>query len=270
MSQQHAATYGRVGGRIFIRLAIVVVSLLLIRVVVDQLPMIRRASPIVISSNLTPEQQLLLAQTQAQLAQSGQALPNYQQLAGLPGYILPVWVANAAIDTIIFAAMLLSVAELSREMRRRARRLPEAGAMLFLAVLAVVVALAYLSYQSVVTPLLGADAGLYDWFFLVFGVVPIAGLIVIGYRKLEVITDMVFHSTQRTVTGDPGAFRQLAPATCAGCGQTLTTGAKFCAGCGAPVPATEGRPTFCSACGVKNEGAAKTCVSCGAPLAAAS
>jgi len=245
-----------------VRLAIVVAALLLVRIFVDHLPMFHHASPIVVSATLTPEQQQFLARIRLQQARTGPAFPD-DQLIGQPGYILPVSLADAAIDTLIFIAILLGAAELGRQLRSHARRLPEAGPMLFLLVLAVVTALAYGSYAGVILPLLGTDYGLYDWLFVVLALIPVLTVILIGYRKLDVMTDIVLHSARQAVSG-VGVPRQTDQADCPSCGTALPSGARFCAGCGTPIPAREAPPNFCVSCGARNDGSGGRCASCGA------
>jgi hypothetical protein len=249
-------------GRRFVRLAIVVAGLLLIRIFVDQLPMFHHASPIAVSATMTPEQQQFLARIRVRQAQSGEAFPD-DQLIGQPGYILPVSLANAAIDTLIFIALLLGAAELGRQLRAHARRLPEAGTMIFLLVLALVAAFAYGSYAGVILPLLGTDYGLYDWLFLVLALIPVLAAILIGYRKLDVMTDMVLHSARQAV-GAVGVPPRTDQANCSSCGTALPSGARFCAGCGTPLSARDARPLFCTSCGARNDGSGGRCASCGA------
>jgi len=255
-------------GRRIVRLAIVVVALLLVRIFVDQLPMFHHASPIVVSATLTPEQQQFLARIRLQQAQAGQAFPD-DQLIGQPGYILPVSLADAAIDTLIFITILLGAAELSRQIRSHANRLPEAGAIVFLLILTMVTALAYGSYAGVILPLLGTDYGLYDWLFVALALIPVLAAILIGYRKLDVMTDMVLHSARQAVSG-VGVPRHMDRADCPSCGTALPSNARFCAGCGTPIPAREARPLFCVSCGARNDGSAGKCASCGTPSVASS
>jgi hypothetical protein len=215
------------------------VGLLIVRLVIGHLPMLQNASPIVLMTNGFPT-----------------------------GAITPMALAFAVIDTVIFGALILAVMDLCAMIQTRSKRLPEGGNLLFLATLIIVVALAYRSYAGVIQPLLGADLWMYDWAFLIVGILPVIGLALVAYRNLDAITEAVFHQTQ----GGDGHTSPTAPAanTCAGCGKELPRDAKFCAGCGTPVPASEPPPpVFCSACGVKNEANARVCQSCGKPLARA-
>src|ERR1700683_3033379 len=127
--------------RKFVRVALIVASLLLVRALVDQLPMLYHARPIVVSALLAPEEWQFLARLQSQQAQAGQMFPDDQLFGWLPGYILPVSLANAVIDTLILIAILLGAAELSRLIRGHASRLPELGTITFLVILAVVTGL---------------------------------------------------------------------------------------------------------------------------------
>jgi hypothetical protein len=250
-------------GRKFVRLPIIVVALLLVRMFVDRLPMIHHASPIAISATLVPAPRQFLARIRVQQDGFGLAFADDQPIGRLPGYIQPVSLADAAIDTLIFISILLGAAELSRQIRTHSRHLPEAGTMAFLVILAVVMAFAYRSYAGVILPFLGLDYSLYAWLFLVLALVPILGAILIGYGKLDVITDTVFHAARRTV-GGISAPHQPDQTACSNCGKALAADARFCAACGSPVAAKDPSPAFCKACGAKNEGSAARCAGCGA------
>jgi hypothetical protein len=59
----------------------------------------------------------------------------------------------------------------------------------------------------------------------------------------------------------PGAAAAVAGAACGSCGVALVAGAKFCAGCGTPVPFK----AFCTGCGKELAPGAKFCANCGQP-----
>ncbi len=240
MQQQNSGRLGSEVGRRVVRVVIAVAGLLIVRVVIDHLPMMRHASPIVLEPDLA---------------------------AGQPSQIImPVSLANAVVDTLIFIVLVLWAFELNRFIRSRARRLPEGGTLIMLATFVVVIALAYWSYAGVIPPLLGEDVDLYDWFFLILGLLPMVGFVVIAYRNLDLITETAFSSTRRAVTVVAG--ERADARVCASCGQPLDPDVKFCGSCGKPVPVVTSQPAvFCSTCGTKNDGAGKTCKNCGKPLA---
>jgi hypothetical protein len=249
-----------------VRVAIIVVALLLVRALVDQLPMLRHARPIVVTAALPLDQQQFLMRIQAQQLQSGQMFPDDQMFGWLPGYIQPVSLANAAIDTLTFIAILLGAADLSRQIRRHAGRLPELGTMTFLVILSAITGLAYRSYAAVAMPLLGIDYVFYDWLFLILGIAPILTAVLIGYRKLDVITDIVLQVLYKLVSA-AGAAHQTHTTNCQNCGKALTPGGRFCAACGTPASGDEARPAFCASCGARNDGLSGRCTNCGASLA---
>jgi Double zinc ribbon len=178
--------------------------------------------------------------------------------------------ADAVVYTLMFIVLVLGALDISRLVRAHATRVPESGNMILLATLLVVVAIAYRAYQGVIPPLLGDDANLYNWLALVLGLLPLGGLIFIGYRNLDLITDAAFNSTRRAVAASAAVSARTNPNVCSGCGKPLSADAKFCGSCGtvAATVAVATPPIYCSTCGAKNDGGAGTCISCGKPLAA--
>ena len=239
MPQVGESALGREIGRRLLKAGIAIVGLLLVRVVLARLPMVAHAEPLYVSS-----------------------------LFGNDQAVVPlVDLARTIIDTLIFAVVIFAAVDVGSSIRLSVRRLPASGRMLVLTTLIVVVALAYSSYSSVVLPLLG-DETLYDWLFLILGVLPLIGLAVLVYRNLDVITDIVFHSGRHAINA-VSSGRASVPLKCANCGATLPSGAKFCAGCGAAAPPEAAPPNpdfFCSACGTRNASTAVTCSNCGKGL----
>lgn len=67
----------------------------------------------------------------------------------------------------------------------------------------------------------------------------------------------------------PQAALDSRAVSCPKCGAGITSGAKFCGGCGAAVISTEPHAAaFCPECGAKNAGGGRSCRNCGKPLAA--
>ena len=242
MSDIVQSPFGREIGRRLLKGGIAVVGLLLVRLVLGWLPMVAHADPIVIGS----------------LFGIGQAV------------VSPAELAKTIIDTFVFVVLLVTAVDTSALMRSSFRRLPDIGRMTLLAAVVVVVALAYSSYSNVVLPIIGNDS-VYDWTFLVLGVLPLAGLAVLVYRNLDTITDIVFHSSGRAMDAVVTS-RSSALVACSNCGQPLAPGARFCTDCGTAVKAIVTKPipdVFCSICGSKNIGGAVSCVSCGKAIARA-
>ena len=99
--------------------------------------------------------------------------------------IYPLSIANAIVDSLIFAVLIWTAAGFKDLIRTRSKRLPEGGLIILLLVVTVVVGLAYRSYMGVIRPLLGSEANLYAWSFLVPGLLPLIGLVVVASRNLD-------------------------------------------------------------------------------------
>lgn len=272
MTTTNQNSIGNEVGRRLVKTAIAVVGLLLIRLLLDNLPMLKEAKPILVGDNpMTPSADLArIAQEYFRTGQLPQELQGIAKQYAMP-YIFPISIANAIVDTLIFIVLLWSAEGFNGLIQARSKRLPEGGRILQFLIFTIVVALAYHSYRSVVPPLLGSHADLYGWLFLVLGLMPLIGLIVVASRNLDAITEVVFSSASRTVTQAPAPQVKESSAVCAKCGGAVAAGVKFCSACGAPVPAASApAQKFCPECGLQNEGGAKFCKSCGKPLAATS
>ncbi len=292
MSQNEPESVGREVGRKLVRVAIAVVGLLLMRVVIDALPMLKNAEPIVLGP--TPQE---LATAFAQHTSDPRVLQEYLKLLTdlaqgksfdlrqypnlqaigqglpMPAYIFPIAIANAIVDTLIFIVLVVSALGFKDLIRVRSQRLPDGGTMLLLATLTVVIALANRSYAGVIPPLLGSQADLYNWFFLVLVLAPVVGLIVVASRNLDALTDefmaVIGAKHTRAVVLQPATERTV----CAKCGHAVEAGVKFCANCGAPAttatsraepPTGQSQPRACPSCGHALAAAAKFCANCGA------
>ena len=280
MLQNSSENLGHVVGKRLIRVAVAVVGLLLIRLVVSALPMLKNAEPIVLGPTAqeaaalgqkTPDARALQEYSNL-IANLAQAKVDPSQYPNLMAHLIfPVSIAKAIVDTLIFIVLVLSALGFRDLILARAKRLPEGGKMLVLATFILVIALAYQSYSGVIPPLLGSESQLYGWFFLVLGVLPLIALIVVASRNLDAITEVVFSSTTRAVTGAPQVRSVDSSIICSKCSNVVAAGAKFCSACGTPAvvePVVEPVvvKTFCSECGTKNQGGAKFCKNCGKPL----
>jgi hypothetical protein len=185
-------------GRKLVKTIIAVVGLIVIRLILDNLPMLKEARPIFVGGNGMATPNADWARIASQYFSSGQLPPEFQQYGF--GFIFPISIANAIVDTLIFAVLIGSAAGFNGLIRARSKRLPEGGLIIFLLVLTIVVAIAYRSYMGVIPPLLGGQANLYGWFFLVLGLLPLIGLIVVASRNLDAITEVIFSSTKQVPT----------------------------------------------------------------------
>ncbi len=264
MTTTNHNSIGNEVGRRLVKTIIAVVGLLIIRLVLDALPVLKEAKPILVGGNGMADPYADLARIASQFFSSGQLPPEFQQNA--VGFIFPISIANAIVDTLVFAVLIGSAARFNSLIRSKSKRLPEGGLIIFLLVLTIVVAFAYHSYMGVIPPLLGSRASLYGWFSLALGLLLLIGLIVVASRNLDAITEVIFSSTKQVVAA-PASQAAESSATCSKCGAAIAAGVKFCGSCGAPVPvASTTLQKFCPDCGSKNEGGAKFCNSCGKAL----
>ncbi len=251
-------------GRRLMKIVIAVVGLIVIRFILDNLPMLRDARPIVLGGNGMAGPNADSLRAVQQMFNTGQMPPEFRQFGA--GLIFPMFIANAIVDTLIFAVLIGGAMEFNGLIRARSNRLPEGGLIILLLVLTIVVAIAYRSYMGVIPPLLGSLANLYGWLFLVLGLLPLIGLIVVASRNLDAITEVVFATSKRAVASQ-AAPAAASSATCSKCGSIIAAGVKFCASCGTPVADVSATAQkFCPECGAKNEGSAKFCKGCGKEL----
>ncbi len=255
MTTTNQNSVGNEVGRRLVKAIIAVIGLIVIRLILDNLPMLKEAKPIFVGSGAAPVGNVDVAQ----FFNNGQ-MPQGIQYA--LGYIFPISIANAIVDTLIFIVLIGSAAGFNGLVKSRSKRLPEGGLIILLLVLTIVVAIAYKSYMGVIPPLLGSQANLYGWFFLVLGLLPLIGLIVVASRNLDALTEAIFSSTKRAAVGSVAE----SSTSCPKCNAIIPAGVKFCGSCGVPVPVPASTGKFCSECGEKNEAGAKFCKSCGKPI----
>jgi hypothetical protein len=78
-------------------------------------------------------------------------------------------------------------------------------------------------------------------------------------RQERARAEQATNAGQSTPEGEPGE-----PTNCSGCGEELTSNARFCASCGEPVRA-RAQDTHCGGCGEELTPNARFCASCGEP-----
>jgi hypothetical protein len=123
------------------------------------------------------------------------------------------------------------------------------------------------AYQRLAVFKLRQSPDIYGWIFLLLSAMPVVGIVVLGSRNLDRISEMVFHKAREATTG---VQQSTAPATgaeirCNNCGQKMALDAKFCPECGAASRPTMSAPGArrCPACGTENSSTAKFCKECG-------
>lgn len=273
MPVQSQDSLGSIIGKKLIRVSIAVIALLIILAVVDHLPPLINASPLLVNSNGLPSSGVhQYLSWFKKYGYYGYLSPEYtkfihQYFSDLlfPTVIYPISIANAIVDSLIFAVLIVSAADFNVLIRARSKRLPEGGLLILFLVLIIIVGIAYYSYTGVLIPLFGSMAYLYNWIFLLLVLLPLIGLVVVGSRNLDAITDVLFSSMKKTVTeGLPiqPSEPEESLVRCSKCGNLVPANNKFCNKCGAPIE-TE---IICTECGARNEMNAKFCTKCGKPL----
>lgn len=176
--------------------------------------------------------------------------------------IFPITIAKAAVDTLIFAMILLFCRNLTILFQSSYRKIPDLGLMMSLGLVTIIVAIAYHSYQGVTYPFLFPDNyAIYGWLFLVLVLAPLIYLAVVVARNMDAITGVVLQSSS-VVTAPPSVIT----AQCLNCGQQVNAGIKFCPNCGtasSPARSNAVASSVCASCGADNPGTAKFCKECG-------
>jgi predicted RNA-binding Zn-ribbon protein involved in translation (DUF1610 family) len=276
-----SATFGRQIGEKFLRVAIAVIGLLVLRLILSALPMLK--SPVVympsatgvslpgLQNSFTQDQiaawQRAFADAMGQTLQGKLPEATADYLMQLHLAIFPLTIAYAIVDTLIFAMLILFGRDLSIIIRSNYFRFPDLGQILNFGILTIVVAAAYYSYQGILYPFLWPNhQDLYGWAFLVLGLGPLVGVVLLVSRNMDHITGAVMQSGSRALEG-PVAIQ------CGSCGQPLVAGTKFCPSCGgaaiaSPTATTSSGTRFCPSCGNQNPSGTKFCGGCGKPVGA--
>jgi ribosomal protein L40E len=183
-------------------------------------------------------------------------------LLGTQLAIFPITIAKAAVDTLIFAMILLFCRSLVYLFRSNYPKMPDLGLMMSLCLVTAVVAIAYHSYQGLAYPFLFPDNySIYGWVFLVLVLAPLVFLGVVVARNMDAITGAVMQSGSALAAPPPAITAQ-----CSNCGQPVAAGTKFCPNCGSassPARSSVAARSICPSCGADNPNSAKFCKECG-------
>lgn len=280
-----SATLGRQIGEKLLRVSIAVIGLLVLRLILSALPMLK--SPMIYVPSSTPvgmpspvaagpgnpdplteqierQMQDLQRGLAAQVAAGTLPEATSDYLMSLHLVIFPLTIAYAVVDTLIFVMLVLFGRNLASIVRSGYSKFPDLGQIFNFGILTAVVAAAYYSYEGILYPLLWpSHQDLYGWTFLVLGLAPLAGVVILVSRNMDRITGAVMHSGAKALDGSPTM-------QCGSCGQTLQVGTKFCPACGGaavtvPGPVAAGT-RFCPSCGVQNPQGTKFCGECGTSI----
>lgn len=122
-----------------------------------------------------------------------------------------------------------------------------------------------MAYQKLAVFKFRESPDVYGWAFLALCAIPIVGLVTLGYRNLDRITEALFKKAKQP----SGAFQQnvrpeIPLLRCKDCGHPMSLDVKFCPECGAQrVPMAVTNEQRCPACGAQNSSMAKFCKECG-------
>lgn len=175
-------------------------------------------------------------------------------------YILPASIVDASFATIIFAFLIVSFTQIAGLIKANSRSFPEFGMMMLYAILIIIVTFAGGSYYNVLLPLIGLGyANLYEWLFLLLGILPLIGIIVIGSRNLDTMTEILFSSSKKAL--------ESSTVLCPDCGSQVEKGIRFCPHCGYDMSSINMQfVKKCPSCGTENKSDAKFCKGCGKPI----
>ena len=193
-------------GKSVLKGLVAIVGLLFVRSVLSGMPMIAEAEPVAIPS----------------LFSSASA---YEPLS---------LIIRALVDTFLFAAIIGTAYAVRRPLNQVKGAPFELGTIALIATAIVVLVLAYSSYESVLTVVVGSG-DTYNLIFVFAGVLATAALLFVAYRNLDGITDLVFRtgaSVLRRARRVATANGTIPDRRCGGCGCTLGSEAKFCGQCG--------------------------------------
>lgn len=121
------------------------------------------------------------------------------------------------------------------------------------------------AYQKIAVASIRQPPDLYGWIFLILSAIPVVGIVILGSRNLDRITELVFHKAKvATVGSSQGTASAIAlEGRCSNCGQTTAVHTKFCPNCGTALIVPTATACKCSSCGTENASGARFCKECG-------
>ena len=226
-SDSHTASFARP----IVKFGIGLIALLVLRSILQQLPMLEGITTISSGEGRIPF-----------------AIP-YSEIAAV------------IINTLIIIWLLIFGKEIGNVIKTRLRGFEESAKLTNLLMVLIALLIAYGSYSLLGTALV-RDRGLYNWIFLIATAIPVVALIYVGYRNIDQITDL-FVSRFRKL-GNTEVKK------CPHCGALLEENARFCKECGNKISIESeletAKTTKCSKCGAVMSIPAKFCPECGSPV----
>lgn len=185
-------------------------------------------------------------------------------------------IVKVVIATLILVVLLNFAFEFSDNLEDAIPTFPELGIISRWIVFLIAIIVAFLSYTNIAQVFLGEQKWIYSLFFVVLALIPILNLLVLFYRHVGQITDLIVSGTESM--GRPRRRTRanvVAQATinCPHCGNAINSTAKFCRSCGEKViPQTASSeplgsyPRNCPQCGAALGAKAKFCSECGSQV----
>ena len=142
--------------RLFVATIIPVVGLFFLRLVLASLPMIKNAAPI---SDLN---------------------------------VTPLVLIKAALDSVIYFLILRFAWSASEQLKSLRPHLTEIASVILLTGCAVVATLAYSGYEILMASLAPGQMDVYNWLFLAIVLVPVALIVIIATKRMDLFTELLF------------------------------------------------------------------------------
>lgn len=204
------------------------------------------------------------------------ALPMVKEI---PVTDLPVPISEIVkivIATLILVILINFAFEFGDNLEDVVPAFPELGIISRWVVFLVAIIVAFVSYNNVAAVFLGEQKWIYSLFFVAIALVPILNLLILFYRHVAQITELIVSGTENMGRRRPRVRNAAAQSTsCPHCGSPIVAGAKFCRSCGEQVvvkaprqPATASVAN-CPECRSVLNADAKFCAECGYRIAAA-
>lgn len=205
------------------------------------------------------------------------ALPMVKEI---PVTDLPVAIpeiVKVVIATLILVVLLNFAFEFGDNLEEAVPTFPEIGVIARWVVFLITIIVAFVSYNNVAQIFLGEQKWIYSLFFVAIALIPIVNLLILFYRHVAQITDLIVSGTEnmgRSRRRGRVSVQTQSAGRCSHCGSALIAGAKFCRSCGEsvseqPFSARSQTPdvSSCPECGAPLSGNAKFCSGCGARVA---
>ena len=194
------------------------------------------------------------------------ALPMVREIPVPSCLPLPVLeIVKVVIATVILVLLVNFSFEIEDNLEVTFPSFPQGGAIARWLIFLIAILVAYGAYRLLAEAFLGTYAWVYALVFLGLALVPLINMVLLSYQNIDKLIGVAVAGMQTFGTGR-GASQGKGQVQCASCGTALNPGAKFCRGCGAPVPeqsTAEVTPLQCSQCGVTLSVGSKFCPECG-------